>query len=127
MVGSDLLSMGSVISLAVGLSMLMLYVFTLGTVPPPAFTGDELLVFGICLVSVFVAYLYRITKYFGKYDPDSESEMQSQEIHGEHISKRQLVAFLISASAGALLGGEALASFAEYATETIGLNFYHSG
>jgi Ca2+/Na+ antiporter len=33
---------------------------------------------------------------------------------------------LVSASAGALLGGEALASFAEYATETIGLNFIHA-
>ncbi|UCE11241.1 MAG: hypothetical protein JSW61_04705 [Candidatus Thorarchaeota archaeon] len=125
-VGSDLLSMGSVISLAVGLSMLMLYVFTLGVIPPPAFTGDELLVFGFCLLGVFIAYLYRITKYFGRYDPESESLLHSKDIHHEHITRRSLGIFLIAASAGALLGGEALASFAEYATETIGLNFIHA-
>ncbi|MCK5151139.1 MAG: hypothetical protein KAQ65_04840, partial [Candidatus Thorarchaeota archaeon] len=67
-VGSELLTVGAVISLAVGLSMILLQVFVAPTLPGGLmyFTFDELLMFGGCLIAVFIVYLYTITKYYGK-------------------------------------------------------------
>ncbi|MHA1772085.1 MAG: hypothetical protein ACTSX2_12695, partial [Candidatus Thorarchaeota archaeon] len=77
-VGSDLLSMGAVISLAVGFTMLMLFVFSLANpLLPKSLDAGELLMFGSCLVAVFIVYLYRITKYYGKLEPQSGEEALS--------------------------------------------------
>ena len=68
-VGSDLLTMGAVISLSVGLSMMLVHLFPLtenNVLIPQFLDSGELLLFGICLIVVFIAYLYRITKYYGK-------------------------------------------------------------
>ncbi|MBS3795159.1 MAG: hypothetical protein KGY80_09690 [Candidatus Thorarchaeota archaeon] len=128
-VGSDLLSMGSVISLAVGLSMLLVHVFA----PPDMeiaahLTSDELLVFGTALLSVFIAYLYRITKYYGRCLPSGEDDQRVCEIHHEELTPKKVVLFLILASFGALVGGEALSSFATFASSDEGLNlsFIHA-
>ncbi len=117
-VGTDLLSMGAVISLAVGLSMLILHVFSPASTPK--FTSDELFVFGFCLLMVFAAYLHRITKYYGKRE--TEQEQLDEESHG-HITKKHVVFLVIMASIGALFGGEALSGFAEFSTDTLGMNF----
>ena len=120
-VGSDLLSMGAVISLAVGLAMLLLE--TLGGVH--VLTADELLVFGACLLAVFIAYLHNITKYYGKRIPtEASNEPLSEHGHGQ-VSKAGLILLLILAAIGAMLGGEALSEFAYYATspEALTLNF----
>ncbi len=131
-VGSDLLAMGAVISLAVGLSMLILYVFVgTTTIFPgdvPVFTGDELFVFGGCLVAVFIAYLYRITKYYGKCLPDTEDEGMLCKVYPHVLTKKTVAVLIFLASLGALLGGEALASFASFASGEVaegglGLNF----
>lgn len=128
-VGSDLLSMASVISLSVGLSMLLVHGFAVEAPSLPALlTSDELFVFGLALVSVFIAYLYRITKYYGKCDPAAADSMLTCEIEHEHMSRRKLGIFVFLASLGALLGGEALSSFATYASSPQGLNlsFIHA-
>ncbi len=119
-VGSDLLSMGAVISLAVGLSMMMIYVFIDSS--NAVFTGDELLVFGLCLIGVFIAYLQRITKYYGKREIVNKNEDQDYHGHGG-LTKKQVVIYVTLASIGALFGGEALSGFAHFSTETLGMNF----
>lgn len=122
-VGSDLLSMGAVISLAVGLSMMIVHSFVPSVT---VFTGDELLVFGLCLIGVFIAYLYHITKYFGKRKVPAETDADMPPVAGnEHapITKQALAVLLVVASIGSMFGGEALASFATYTTDTVGLNF----
>ncbi|MHA1904871.1 MAG: hypothetical protein ACXADL_12825 [Candidatus Thorarchaeota archaeon] len=123
-VGSELLTVGGVISLAVGLSMILLQVFVAPTLPGGTmyFTFDELLVFGGCLIAVFVAYLYTITRYYGKCDPESDDPAVACKIH-EPISTRTVAIFLVFAALGSLVGGEALASFANFTTESMGLNF----
>jgi len=125
-VGSELLSMGAVISLSVGLSMLMVFVFAIeNPLLPRHLEAMELFVFGGALIGVFIAYLYWITKYYGKADqePDSKTENPT----GHHpLSRKNLAIYLIIASAGALLGGEALSGFAHFATETLHLSFIHA-
>ena len=123
-VGSELLTVGAVISLAVGLSMILLQVFVAPTLPGGLmyFTFDELLMFGGCLIAVFIVYLYTITKYYGKCDPESEDPAVACKVH-EPISKRTVGIFLFFAALGSLAGGEALAGFATFTTETMGLNF----
>ncbi len=122
-VGSDLLSMGAVISLSVGLSMVLVHMFN----PPEggtfaqALDSGELIVFGMCLVVVFIAYLYRITKYYGRCDPSAEDPYLSCEITHDAMSRKKVVTYVLLASLGALLGGEALSSFAHFAIDTAGL------
>ena len=123
-VGSDLLSMGAVISLSVGLSMLLLFVFSITDSSFPQYLeGTELWLFGFCLLAVFIAYLYNITKYHGKCDPESDDRAIACAVEHEQISKQNLVIYLVLASLGALVGGEALSSFATFARETIELGF----
>ncbi|MHA1907769.1 MAG: hypothetical protein ACW98Y_10785 [Candidatus Thorarchaeota archaeon] len=123
-VGSELLTVGAVISLAVGLSMILLQVFVAPLQPEGIlyFTFDELFMFGGCLIAVFIAYLYTITKYYGKCDPESQDPAVACKVH-EPITKKTVGVFLFFAAVGSLLGGEALAGFANYTTESIGLNF----
>ncbi len=126
-VGSDLLSMGAVISLAVGFTMLLLFVFSMANpLLPKSLEAGELLMFGSCLVSVFVVYLYRITKYYGRLEPSSEEEALSSTAHAHDMTPKAVAILLIIAAAGALMGGEALAGFAEWATEVQHLNFIHA-
>ena len=82
-VGSELLTVGAVISLAVGFSMILLQVFVAPTLPGEImyFTFDELLMFGGCLIAVFIAYLYTITKYYGRREPDSDDQSDTGRIH----------------------------------------------
>lgn len=125
-VGSDLLSMGAVISLSVGLSMLMLFVFAIeNPLLPRHLEAGELFVFGGALLAVFVAYLYRITKYYGKADDTIDPRIEGH-IQHHYLSRKQLGIYLTIASAGALLGGEALSGFAHFATETLHLSFIHA-
>jgi Ca2+/Na+ antiporter len=123
-VGSDLLSMGSVISLSVGLGMLLMHEFSYG---PESIDRIELFLFGSCLVGVFIAYLYTITKYYGRRLPGHESP-EIKEEHREHISRNKLGILLLIASIGALFGGEAVSNFANFATseEALNLSFIHA-
>ncbi len=128
-VGSDLLSMGAVISLSVGLSMVLVHLFpiTASNILIPQFLDSgELILFGLCLVLVFIAYLYRITKYYGRCDPTSDDPYLACEIEHDVMPKQTLVVFLFLASIGALLGGEALSSFAHFAIDEIGLPIIHA-
>lgn len=128
-VGSDLLSMGAVISIAVGLSMMIVYLFSIDDahlLSARSLSSGELIVFGSCLLGVFVAYLYRITKYFGKVEPDSDDPLLSGEVHHPQMSRQTVVVFVTLASLGALLGGEALANFANFAIDTLHLNMIHA-
>ncbi|MFW9834117.1 MAG: hypothetical protein ACFFEK_08995 [Candidatus Thorarchaeota archaeon] len=123
-VGSELLSMGSVISLSVGLSMLMLFVFALDNPLLPRYLeAGELFVFGGALIGVYIAYLYWITKYYG-----SDLTKSDLEKHMQHhpLTRTKLGLYLIVASAGALFGGEALSGFAHFATESLHLSFIHA-
>jgi len=125
-VGSDLLSMGAVISLSVGFSMLLVHVFVEtpeGVSFSQSLDSGELIVFGICLVVVFIAYLYRITKYYGRCDPSSEDPYVACEIKHSVMSRSKVGIYLLFASIGALLGGEALSSFANFAIDEAGLTF----
>ncbi|MGY5875673.1 MAG: hypothetical protein RTU30_08000, partial [Candidatus Thorarchaeota archaeon] len=125
-VGSDLLSMGAVISLSVGLSMLMVFVFAIeNPLLPRALDAGELFIFGGVLLGVFVAYMYRITKYYGKADDIQDPRIEGHITHPP-LSKRTLGIYVLFASAGALLGGEALSGFAGFATETLHLSFIHA-
>lgn len=123
-IGSDLLTVGAIISLAVGLSMLVLHVFLAPISPGEVFyfTFDELLMFGGCLIAVFIAYLYNITKYYGKCDPRAQDPALVCRVH-EPISKRIVGVYIFTASLGAVLGGEAVSGFAHYAQDWLGLNF----
>ncbi|MBD3406940.1 MAG: hypothetical protein GF411_12555 [Candidatus Lokiarchaeota archaeon] len=126
-VGSDLLSMGSMISVSVGLSMFMVFVFSLeNPLLPRYLDARELFVFGGALIGVFIAYLYWITKYYGKCDPEADDPHMSCEIRHETLSMQKLGIYLFFASLGALLGGEALSGFANFATETLHLSFIHA-
>ncbi|MCF2137741.1 MAG: hypothetical protein K9W43_10970 [Candidatus Thorarchaeota archaeon] len=126
-VGSDLLSMGAVISLAVGFTMLMLFVFAMANpLLPKSLDAGELLMFGSCLVAVFIVYLYRITKYYGKLEPQSDEEALSSTLPVHDMTPKKVAIFMIVAAIGALIGGEALAGFAEWATEVQHLNFIHA-
>ena len=128
-VGSDLLSMGAVISLSVGLSMMLVHLFPMtndNVLIPQALDSGELILFGLCLLSVFIVYLYRITKYYGKCDPSSDDPYLACEIQHEIMPKQTLVIYLVLASVGALLGGEALSSFAHFAIDEIGLPIIHA-
>jgi len=123
-VGSDLLTMGSVISLSVALSMILVHIFplTAGNVLIPQFlNSSELILFGLCLIGVFVAYLYRITKYYGKCDPTSDDPNVACEIKHDVMPKKALAITLVVAVIGAALGGEALSSFGHFAIETLEL------
>ena len=124
-VGSELLTVGAVISLTVGFSMILLQIFVAPTLPGEImyFTFDELLVFGGCLLAVFVAYLYTITKYYGKRGDPSVDDPTIVVKHHEIISNQKVAIFLVVAAIGSLLGGEALASFATFTRDTMGLNF----
>jgi Ca2+/Na+ antiporter len=128
-VGSDLLAMGAVISLSVGFSMVLVHLFPItptgGSIRQSLDSG-ELLVFGFCLVIVFIAYLYRITKYYGKYDSASQDPYLAGEVKHEPMPKPRLAFYLTLASIGALVGGEALSSFANYAISGIGLSIIHA-
>ncbi|MFW9801298.1 MAG: hypothetical protein ACFFFC_01505 [Candidatus Thorarchaeota archaeon] len=129
-VGSDLLTMGSVISLAVGLSMLLVGVFPIGEAgfSLTHLQAGELVVFGLCLLLVFVAYLFTITKYYGKTEEPIDHDGEDEGVIYHHLSRSKLATYLIVASAGALLGGEALSSFANFASGAEGLNlsFIHT-
>lgn len=128
-VGSDLLTMGAVISLSVGLSMMLVHLFPLtenNVLIPQFLDSGELLLFGICLIVVFIAYLYRITKYYGKCDPSSEDPYLACEIKHSPLAKSTVAVLLVIASIGALIGGEALSSFADYAIDVIGLPIIHA-
>ena len=128
-VGSDLLSMGAVISLSVGLSMMLVHLFpmTSGNVLIPQFLDSgELALFGSCLMIVFIAYLYRITKYYGRIDPSSKDPYIAGEVGHSAMPKSTVGVFLILASIGALLGGEALSSFAHFAIDEAGLPIIHA-
>jgi len=123
-VGSDLLTMGSVISLSVGLSMMLVHLFpvTAADVLIPQFLDSgELILFGACLIVVFISYLYRITKYYGKCDPESDDPLVACEIQHDVMTKNTLGIYLIFATLGAALGGEALSTFAHFAIDEIGL------
>ncbi len=138
-VGSELLTVGAVISFAVGMSMLLLHVFITPVIPGETFyfTFDELLVFGGCLVAVFIAYLYTITKYYGKRIPQAgdqyETEVPPTAVNEDHhkkssrhrvpLTKKTVSIYLLVAAAGAYLGGEALANFAHFLQNFWGLNF----
>lgn len=128
-VGSDLLSMGSVISLSVGLSMMLVHLFPMSSTNiliPQFLDSGELLLFGVCLVVVFIAYLYRITKYYGHCDSSSQDPHIACEIEHEQLPKSTVGVYLVIASIGALLGGEALSSFAHFAIDEIGLPIIHA-
>ena len=123
-VGSDLLTMGSVISLSVGLSMMLVHLFpTSGTVLISQYLDSgELILFGFCLEFVFVAYLYRITKYYGKVVPNTDDPLLDSDLVSKAMPKKTLAIFLFIAALGAALGGEALSSFAHFASGPEGLN-----
>ncbi len=128
-VGSDLLAMGAVISLSVGLSMMLVHLFPItptGGEIRQYLDAGELLLFGFCLVIVFIAYLYRITKYYGRCDPTSQDPYISCEVEYKIMPKQTVIIFVVTASIGALLGGEALSSFAHYAINEIGLPIIHA-
>ncbi len=128
-VGSDLLAMGAVISLSVGLSMMLVHLFPItptGGEIRQYLDAGELILFGVCLVVVFIAYLYRITKYYGRCDPTSEDPYLACEIEHEVMPKQTVIIFVVLASIGALLGGEALSSFAHFAINEIGLPIIHA-
>ena len=123
-VGSDLLTMGSVISLSVGLSMMLVHLFpmTAANVLIPQFLDSgELIFFGLCLFVVFITYLYRITKYYGKCDPTSDDPYVACEIQHDVMPKKTLTIYLVFAVIGAALGGEAISSFAHFTIDTVGL------
>ena len=123
-VGSDLLTMGSVISLSVGLSMMLVHLFpmTAANVLIPQFLDSgELILFGLCLFVVFITYLYRITKYYGKCDPTSDDPYVACEIQHDVMPKKTLTIYLVFAVIGAALGGEAISSFAHFTIDTVGL------
>ncbi len=125
-VGSDLLSMGAVISLSVGLSMLMMFVFAIeNPLLPRHLEAGELFVFGGALLGVFIAYLYRITKYYGRSDDITDPTIEGH-VHHKVLKKRDLNIYLAFAVVGAALGGEALSGFADFATETLHLSFIHA-
>ncbi len=125
-VGSELLSMGAVISLSVGLSMLMVFVFAIeNPLLPRHLEAGELFVFGGALLGVFIAYLYWITKYYGKVDAEKDTKLEGR-IQKHPMTRKKLVVYIIFASLGALLGGEALSGFAHFATETLHLSFIHA-
>ncbi len=128
-VGSDLLTMGSVISLSVALSMILVHVFPLtsGNVLIPQFLDSgELILFGLCLFVVFAAYLYRITKYYGKCDPTSDDPYLACEIKHDVMPKKTLIITMLFAVIGAALGGEALSTFAHFAIEEVHLPIIHA-
>ncbi len=123
-VGSDLLTMGAVISLSVGLSMMLVHLFpiTAADVLIPQFLDSgELILFGLCLFVVFIAYLYRITKYYGKCDPTSDDPLVACEIKHDAMTKKTLGIYLMFATLGAALGGEAMSTFAHFAIDELGL------
>jgi len=123
-VGSDLLTMGAVISLAVGLSMLLVGVFPVGEAGF-SFThlqAGELMVFGLCLLTVFIAYLFTITKYYGHTEEPIDHDGANGGVIYPKLSKQVLAIYLVVAGFGALLGGEALSSFANFASGSEGLN-----
>ncbi|MFW9786493.1 MAG: hypothetical protein ACFFE2_01615 [Candidatus Thorarchaeota archaeon] len=128
-VGSDLLTMGAVISLSVGLSMLLVHLFPLTSsneLIPQFLDSGELILFGFCLLIVFIAYLYRITRYYGKIDPKSKDPLLDEDVVHDAMSKKNLMLYLLSAALGAALGGEALSSFAYFTIEEIGLPIIHA-
>jgi Ca2+/Na+ antiporter len=128
-VGSDLLAMGALISLSVGFSMVLVHLFPItptGGEIRQYLDSGELILFGVCLVVVFIAYLYRITKYYGRCDPSSEDPYLACEIKHEPMPKSNLIVYLFIASVGALVGGEALSSFAHYAIAEAGLPIIHA-
>lgn len=128
-VGSDLLTMGSVISLSVAFTMILVHVFPLteGNVLIPQYLDSgELILFGLCLFIVFGAYLYRITKYYGKVNPSSADPYIAGEVKHDIMPKRALAITLILAVIGAALGGEALSSFAHFAIEEVHLSVIHA-
>ncbi len=129
-VGSDLLTMGAVISLAVGLSMLVVIVFPVGElgIIYTHLQAGELVVFGICLLTVFVAYLYTITKYYGRTEEPIDHDGEDEGVIYHHLNRQMLAIYLLFAAAGALLGGEALSSFAHFASgaEGLDLSFIHT-
>ena len=124
-VGSDLLTMGSVISLSVAFSMILVHVFPLtpgNELIPQFLDSRELILFGLCLFVVFGAYLYRITKYYGKVNPSSDDPYLTGEVKHDVMPKKALAITMIFAVIGAALGGEALSSFAHFASGETGLN-----
>ena len=128
-VGSDLLAMGAVISLSVGLSMMLVHLFPVtptGGEIRQYLDAGELILFGLCLVFVFIAYLYQITKYYGRCDPTSEDPYLSCDVTHAPMTKRNVVVLIALASLGALLGGEALSSFAHFAINEAGLPIIHA-
>jgi len=87
-----------------------------------------LILFGLCLLTVFVVYLFTITKYYGRTPEPIDHDGEDEGVIYHHLSRSKLAVYLIVAAAGALLGGEALSSFANFASGAEGLNlsFIHT-
>jgi len=102
-VGSDLLTMGAVISLSVGLSMMLVHLFPMtpgNELISQYLNSSELILFGLCLIIVFLAYLYRITKYYGKVIPNSDDPLLDSDLVSKSMPKKTLAIFLIFAALG---------------------------
>ncbi len=129
--GTQVLIAGGALGLVLGLTML---VFTTSNEHPKrAFHALDLTVIAILLLTIFVAYIFKLLKDLGLEEKEVKEalELSDEEITErrtmvyEHVTKSNLakILFLLALGIlGAFLGGERVAKFAELAIDELGLS-----
>lgn len=129
--GTQVLIAGGSLGLVLGLTMLVFS--TNSEHPKGSFNPIDLAVISILLLTIFVAYLYKLLRDLGREEEKVHSalELSEQEIEDrqllvyENVTKSNLakiVLLLTLGVLGAFLGGERVAHFAELAIDELGLS-----
>jgi Ca2+/Na+ antiporter len=129
--GTQVLIAGGALGLVLGLTMLIFS--TNSEHPKGSFNPIDLTVISILLLTIFVAYLYKLLRDLGREEEKVHSalELSEQEIENrqmfvyENVTKSNLakiVLLLTLGILGAFLGGERVAHFAKLAIDELGLS-----
>ncbi len=129
-VGTQILIAGAAMGLILGLVMMA---FSTGRHPKTSFEPHDLIILGMLFFSIFGVYLYKlVTGYAGEEDTVREALDLSEEaieqrkaMVYEHVKRSPLpviAGLMLAGIAGAVVGGEQVAEFAETTIEDLGLN-----
>jgi len=128
--GTQILIAGAAMGLILGLVMMA---FSTGQHPKTSFEPHDLLILSILFFVIFVVYLYKLVT---GYASEEEAVREALELSDEAVEHRKalvyedversplgvIVGLMVAGVAGAVVGGEQVAEFAETTIQDLGLN-----